>query len=185
MSHNPGFSSSEIEKFQAKLAGTGKIFQYVDEDELSTEMAEFMFVGDYQGKPVIYDCLLGTLRMAYESNLDELAEAKALEKYPDYKGFEFEIDEQGNGVSTGEFNEEVEQYKAYCMYEIEDAGTANIAESVSIDENFEFGIGLEAYLNVAEIDEFLIEKFIEDFNAGTMKLDPTRYSFETEDDDED
>jgi hypothetical protein len=70
------------------------------------------------------------------------------------------------------------------MYEIEEAGEANVAEYVELDTNFEFGIGLEAYLNLPEITEATIIQFIEDFNAGTLKLDPVRYSFESEDEDE-
>ena len=185
MPHNHGYSTAAIEKLRTEMAQTGRIFQYIDEDELSSEMAEFMFIGQHQGKPVIYDCMLGTLRMAYESNLDEMAEAKALQKYPDYKGFEFDIDEDGNAVASEEYNEEVEQYKAYCMYELEDSGEANIAEYVVVDENFEFGVGLEAYLNVPEITEDVIEMFITNFNANTLRLDPVRYAFESDDEEDD
>ena len=46
-------------------------------------------------------------------------------------------------------------------------------------ENFhhDFGIGLDAALNVEEITVEVIEKFINDFNNGTLKLDKTAYSF--------
>jgi hypothetical protein len=185
MSHNPGFLPEEIEKLKSQLHKTGKSFQYIDEDELSSEMAEFLFIGTYENKPVIFDCLLGTLRMAYESNLDEMAEAKALEKYPDYKGFEFDVDDDGSAVATGEINEDVEQYKAYCMYEIEEEGLANVAESIQLDPEFEFGVGLEVYLNVPEINEEVIERFIREFNGNSLRLDPTRYSFESDIEDED
>jgi hypothetical protein len=184
MQNNPGFSPAEIARFQEELSLSGKTFKYVEEEEVSEEMAEFMFIGQYEGKPVIYDCLLGTLQLAYESNLLEMAEVKTKEKFPDYKGFDFEIDDNGNAVSTGEDSEEVESFKAYAMYEIEEAGQANVAESVEIDTNFEFGLGLEAYLNVPEISEETINQFISDFNAGTLKLDPVAYSFESEDDGE-
>lgn len=180
MSHNPGFLHEEIEKLKSQLQTLGKPFQYIDDEEVSSEMAEFLFIGTLEGKPVIFDCLLGTLRLAYESNLDEMAEAKALLKYPDYKGFEFDVDDQGQAHATSDIDEEIEQYKAYCMYEIEDADEANVAESVEIDENFEYGIGLEVYLNEPEINEEVIERFIREFNSGGLKLDPTRYSFETE-----
>lgn len=184
MSHNPGFLPEEIEKLKAQLRKSGKSFQYIDEDELSSEMAEFLFIGTHNNKPVIFDCLLGTLRMAYESNLDELAEAKALEKYPDYKGFEFEVDDDGSARALGEINEDVEQYKAYCMYEIEEEGLANVAESIEIDSSFEFGVGIEVYLNVPEINEEIIERFIREFNSNSLRLDPVRYSFESDFDEE-
>jgi hypothetical protein len=182
MDKNQGLEPEVIRNFREELSASGRSFRYIEEDEVSTDMAEFMFIGMHKGKEVIFDCLLGTLRLAYESNLHELAEAKTKEKYPDYKGFEFEVDEDGNAISDGEESEEVEEYKAYAMFEIEEAGLANVAESVESDESFEFGIGMEAYLNVAEITEETIEQFILDFNNGTLKLDPVQYSFESEDD---
>lgn len=185
MPTNLGFDSSEIAKFQAELTKLGSPFKYIEEDEVSSDMAEFMFIGKHEGKPVIYDCLLGTLRMAYESNLMEMAEAKAKEKFPDYQGFEIEVDERGNARQIGEEIEEVEEYKAYAMYELEESGDANLAEFVETDVQFEYGVGLEAYLNVPEITKWVIEDFIEKFNSGTLELDPTRYSFESDDDEDD
>jgi hypothetical protein len=182
MDKNQGLEPEVIRNFREELTASGKSFRYIEEDEVSTDMAEFMFIGMHKGKEVIFDCLLGTLRLAYESNLHELAEAKTKEKYPEYKGFEFEVDDNGNAISDGEESEEVEEYKAYAMFEIEEAGLANVAESVSPDESFEFGIGMEAYLNVAEITEETIDQFILDFNNGNLKLDPVQYSFESEDD---
>lgn len=185
MATNLGFDPAEIAKFQAELEKSGLPYKFIDEDEVSPDMAEFMFIGRHQGKPVIYDCLLGTLRLAYESNLMEMAEAKAKEKFPDYQGFEIEVDDAGNARQVGEEIEEVEDYKAYAMYELEESGEAKRSESVEIDTEFDYGVGLEAYLNEPEITEWVIQDFIEKFNAGKLQLDPTRYSFESEDDDDD
>ncbi len=183
MADNQGLNPDEIRKLKAEFLAEGKNFRYIDEDEVSPEMAEFFFIGQHEGREVIFDCLLGTLRLAYESNLLEMAEAKTKEKFPDYKGFDFEVDEQGNGVGEEEEeSEEIEAYKAFAMYEIEESGEANVAESVSFDDNFEYGLGMEAYLNLPEITEETIEKFISDYNNGNLKLDPVRYSFESEDD---
>lgn len=181
---NPGFDPAEVRQLQAVLDAKGKSFQYIDEEEISSEMAEFLFIGQHHGQAVIYDCLLGTLRLAYESRLDELAEARTLAKFPDYKGFEFDVDENGNAVQVGEISEEVEDYKAFCMFEIEEAGLADVAESLVVDPEFEFGLGLEVYLNVPEITEEVIARFIADFNAGTLTLDTTKYSFESESDED-
>jgi len=114
-----------------------------------------------------------------------MAENRTKDKFPDYKGFDFEVDENGNAIGEDyEESEEIEAYKAFAMYEIEEAGEANVAESVSYDESFEYGIGMEAYLNVPEITEETIMNLISDINSGNLKLDPVRYSFETEDDEE-
>lgn len=185
MSENTGFDPAEITRLQKQLEASGKPFQFIEEEEVSSDMAEFLFIGKYEGRPVIYDCFLGTLQLAYESNLMEMAEEKARKKYPNYKGFDFDIDEQGNAVAQGEESEEVEEYKAFAMFEIEESGEARVAESVEFDKNFDYGIGLEAYLNVSEISEEVILRFIEDFNGGTLVLDPTQYAFEADEDEED
>lgn len=185
MAENQGTNQNEILKLKNEFAETGKPYRFVDEDEVSEEMAEFFFIGNYEGREVILDCLLGTLRLAYESNLLELAEKRTKEKFPEFRGFDFEIDEQGNAIGEDyEESEEIEAYKAFVMYEIEEAGDANVAESVSYDESFEYGVGMEAYLNVPEINEEVLLRFISDFNSGNLKLDPVRYSFESEDDEE-
>lgn len=185
MAENQGRNPDEIRKLKMELAESGKPFRYVDEEEVSEEMAEFFFIGTYQGKEVVFDCLLGTLRLAYESNLLEMAEARTKEKFPEFRGFDFDVDEKGNAIGEDyEESEEVEAYKAFAMYEIEEAGDANVAESVTFDESFDYGVGMEAYLNVAEINEEVLLKFINDFNGGHLKLDPVRYSFESEDDEE-
>lgn len=60
---------------------------------------------------------------------------------------------------------------------ISSAPSLKVAEFVEIDYDFEFGIGIDAALNVDEITVEVIEKFISDFNNGTLKLDKTLYSF--------
>jgi hypothetical protein len=95
------------------------------------------------------------------------------------------VDDHGQAVAQDEESDEVEAYKAYAMFEIEEAGLANVAESVDIDPNFEYGIGLEAYLNVVGINEAVIARFISDFNAGNLELDPVKYAFESDSDEED
>ena len=184
MTENPGYNPAEIRRLATEFHRSGKSFSYVDEEEVSAEMAEFFFIGKYNGREVVFDCLLGTLRLAYESNLLEMAEARTKEKFPNYRGFDFEVNENGQGVGESEESEEIEAYKAFAMYEIEEAGEANVAESVEVDESFEYGVGLEAYLNVAEITESVIEDFISGFNSSTLKLDPVRYAFEGEEDEE-
>lgn len=184
MATNKGFDSQEIEKLKNEMAHTGKPFVYIEPEEVSEDLAEFFFIGSYEGKPVIFDCMLGTLQLAYESNLMEMAENKAREKFPDYKGFDFDIDENGSAVALEEESEEVEEYKAFAMFELEEAGEAKVAESVELDPSFEYGIGLEAYLNVPAINEEVIKQFIHDFNHNQLRLDPTLYAFEAEDDED-
>ena len=55
-----------------------------------------------------------------------------------------------------------------------------VIKSFGIDEDFDFGISLEAALYVAALEDEVIEKFISDFNANSLKLDSSLYSFKTE-----
>ena len=184
MTDNLGFNPTEIRRLATEFHRNGKPFSYVEEEEVSSEMAEFFFIGKYKGREVIFDCLLGTLRLSYESNLLEMAEERTKEKFPDYKGFDFEVDDDGMASTESEESDEVESYKAFAMYEIEEAGLANVAESVDFDESFDYGVGLEVYLNVPEINEHVIEDFIANFNSNSLNLDPVRYAFESEEDDD-
>jgi hypothetical protein len=59
-----------------------------------------------------------------------------------------------------------------------------VAEYIEVDTDFEYGVGLDVGLNVPEITVEVIEKFIEEFNEGTIQLDTTLYSFKLSDDSE-
>jgi hypothetical protein len=67
--------------------------------------------------------------------------------------------------------------------EIEEEETVKVQEFVDIDTHHDYGIGLDASLNVDEIDAKVISKFIQEFNDDTLTLDDTLYSFMTEDED--
>jgi hypothetical protein len=82
-------------------------------------------------------------------------------------------------------NDEAELLLTEIMETIEEEEEIKVKEEIEIDDTFDYGLGLEIRLNVDEITEDIIEEFIEEYNAGTFALDPTLYSFVTEDEDED
>ena len=57
-------------------------------------------------------------------------------------------------------------------------------EHVEIDPHIDFGIGLDAALNVNKITKKVISDFVSRFNAGKLELDETLYSFIEEEDSE-
>ena len=65
---------------------------------------------------------------------------------------------------------------------MEEEEAVKVQEFVDLDTNHDFGIGLDAALNVEEINEKVISKFIKEFNDDTLVLDETLYSFQTEED---
>ena len=56
-----------------------------------------------------------------------------------------------------------------------------VQEHVEIDALAEFGVSLDVGLHVEHISPKVIEKFIKDFNEDNLKLDPTMYTFQTQD----
>jgi hypothetical protein len=65
--------------------------------------------------------------------------------------------------------------------EIEEEETVKVQEFVDIDTNHDYGMGLDAGINVEFVDESTIAKFVKEFNDDTLVLDDTMYSFQSED----
>ena len=75
---NPGFDPENIEKLKAELKKSGKLFKIIPDEENSDEFVNFYFIGMFEGKEVIYDAALYTLRLHHSSEVYELAEHEAL-----------------------------------------------------------------------------------------------------------
>ena len=179
---NPGLDPKEIEQLKKECAETGQKFVYF-EDELNDEsdnVEEFVhvqFIGEYKGQEAIFDAVIYSLRLHYNSIVYETAERKALKTYPLYVPME-------NRDETYEANEdmddEVELYITELIEEIEENEEVKLSEHLETDEDFEYGIGLDVCLNVDEINDKIVTKFVDEYLAGTIKLDQTMYSFKTD-----
>ncbi|WP_026951560.1 hypothetical protein [Algoriphagus mannitolivorans] len=179
---NPGFDPTKIEELQAELKKSGKTFKVVPDPGNSEEFVNFLFIGMFEGKPVIYDAALYTLRLHHSSEVYELAEHEAAKKFPNFKGINYEEDEEGNLKPLSSEEEEIGWFITEIIMELEDEEAVKVQEFVDIDTNHDFGIGLDAALNVEEINEKVIKKFVQEFNDDTLVLDETMYSFQTEED---
>ncbi|WP_026995449.1 hypothetical protein [Flectobacillus major] len=182
---NLGFDPAEIEQLKKECIEAGQKFVYF-EDELNDEpdnVEEFVhvqFVGEYKNQEVIYDAVLYTLRLHYNSVVYETAERKAIKSYPLYVPME---NRDETYTPNEAMDEEVELFITELIEEIEENEEIKLAEHIEVDENFEYGIGLDVCLNVEEITEKVVIKFVDDFLSGSIRLDPTLYSFKTEHDD--
>ncbi|SDJ96112.1 hypothetical protein SAMN05421823_101529 [Catalinimonas alkaloidigena] len=182
---NKGFDPVEIESLKQEIRrNEGHLYVLNEDEPQGEEFAHFFFIGQQKGKDVIYDAVLYTLRLEHSSQVYEMAEQRAIEQFPQYKPWEFELNAQGELMVPEQLDEEVEMFKAEIMMELEEEEAVKVREHVELDTTFEYGIGLEACLNVEEITPSLIDKFIRDFNQGSLKLDDTLYSFQSEDEDE-
>lgn len=179
---NPGYDIQIIEELKAELEKSGKNFKIIPDDENSDEFVNFYFIGMFEGKETIYDAALYTLRLHHASEVYELAEHEAAKKFPNFKGINYEEDENGNMKPLTSEEEEIGWFITEIIMEMEEEETVKVQEFVDIDTNHDYGIGLDAALNVEEITEKTISKFIQEFNDDTLVLDDTLYAFQTEED---
>ena len=70
---------------------------------------------------------------------------------------------------------------AEVIMELEEEGEVKVHEFVDLDPHLDFGIGIDAALNVENISDEVIEKFVTEFNEDSLNLDDTLYTFQTED----
>lgn len=181
MTANKGFDLETIEDYKARIAASNQEFIMDEEDENSDEYVHFYFVGMYEGKEVIYDAVMYTLRLQHESELFEIAEHRAAKHFPEYKKITYEEDENGNLAALDPLEEEIGLYIAEVIMELEEEETVKVKEHVDMDSNTDFGVALDIGLHVEKISSREIEKFIKDFNEDTLDLDDSLYSFQTQD----
>jgi hypothetical protein len=180
---NDGFKPESIEGLKQELKASGKTFKIIPSGDNSDEFVQFRFIGLYENKEVIYDAALYTLRLHHASEIYELAEHKAAQKFPNFKGIHYEEDENGNLKPLSSDEEEVGWFITEIIMDLEEEEAVKVQEFVDIDTNHEYGIGLDAALNVEYIDEKVIGKFVRDYNEDTLSLDDTLYAFQSEEED--
>jgi hypothetical protein len=181
MADNKGFDLEVIKEYKNKIQSGGKNFVFDEDDESSDEYAHFYFVGLYEGKEVIYDAVMYTLRLQHESELFEIAEHRAAQHFPQYRKITYEEDENGNLAALDPEQEEIGLYIAEVIMELEEEEAVKVKEHVDMDVNTDFGIALDIGFHRDRITDNEIDKFIKDFNEDNLDLDENSYSFQTED----
>ncbi|HAA13180.1 MAG TPA: hypothetical protein DCE41_16415 [Cytophagales bacterium] len=179
---NRGYEPSRITELKKKMGEA--TYLVVESDDNSDEFVNFNFVGLFEGREVIYDAALYTLRMHFESEVYELAEHRAAQRFPEFKKIRYEEDENGDLKSLDGLEEEIGLFMTEAMWEIEEEEIVKVQEHLEIDTNLDEGIGLNAGLNVPVIDESVIEKFIKEYKEDILNLDDTFFSFALEEDEE-
>ena len=154
----------------------------VDSEENSDEFLNFYFIGVHEGKEVIYDAAIYTLRLQHESELYEIAEHEAAKRFSAFKKIQYEEDENGDMKALDREEEEIGLFMAEIILELEEEEAVKVKEHVDMDTNLDFGIGLDIGLNVTNITDDVVIKFITDFNEDKLVLDSTLYSFQMEED---
>lgn len=176
---NKGFSDEVIAEYTRKMNALGQSYLVDDSDENSDEYFHFYFIGKYDGKDVVYDAVMYTLRLQHESEMFEIAEHRAAKHFPNYKKITYEEDENGNLEALDDQEEEIGLFMAEVIMELEEDETVKVKEHVDFDTRVDFGVALDIGLHIEKITPDFIEKFIRDFTNDTLVLDETLYSFQT------
>jgi hypothetical protein len=176
---NKGFSDEVIAEYTRKMNALGQSYLVNEEDENSDEYFHFYFIGKYDGKDVVYDAVMYTLRLQHESEMFEIAEHRAAQHFPNYKKITYEEDENGNLAALDDEEEEIGLFMAEVIMELEEDESVKVKEHVDYDTRVDFGVALDIGLHVEKITPAVIEKFIRDFTNDTLALDETLYSFQT------
>lgn len=181
MIENKGFDPDTIQGYKNKIQALRGGYCKDEEDEHNDEYTHFYFIGLYEGREVIYDTVMYTLRLQHESELFEIAEHRAAQHFPEYRKITYEEDENGNLVALDPLEEEIGLYIAEVIMELEEEEAVKVKEHVDLDVNTDFGVALDVGLHREKITSVEIEKFIRDFNEDTLELDENLYSFQTQD----
>lgn len=179
---NKAFNPQVIADYRQKMQAQNQNYLIIDTDDNSDEYVNFNFIGTYEGKEVIFDAVLYTLRIHYHSELFELAEHKAAQRFPNYKSIDYEEDENGNMKALNDEMEEIGLYLAEVMMELEEEEAVKVQEHLYLDPNVDFGVGMDVGLNVEQITPEIISRFVKQYNENSLVLDETLYTFEEEED---
>lgn len=182
---NKGFDPQTIEEYSAKMKALNINYLLDEEDDNSEEYAHFYFIGKFEGKDVVYDAVIYTLRLHHESELYEIAEHRAAQHFPEFKKITYDEDENGNLETLDPLEEEIGLYMAEVIMELEEEEAVKVKEHVEIDDNTEFGVSLDVGLHREKITPQVIQRFIKDYNEDALSLDETLYSFQTQDQNQD
>jgi hypothetical protein len=176
---NKGFEPNVIAEYTQKIKALGQSFIADDADENTDEYVHFYFIGKYEGRDVIYDAVVYTLRLQHESEMFEIAEHRAAKHFPNYRKITYEEDENGNLSALDDEEEEIGLFMAEVIMELEEEGAVKVREHVDLDTHVDFGVALDVGLHVEKITPAIIERFIHDFTNDTIDLDETLYTFQT------
>lgn len=179
---NEGFNVDRIKAMKEEMKKSNLPYVVVDTEDNNEEYLNFYFVGFYEGREVIYDAVIYTLRLQHESELYEVAEHEAAKRFSGFKKIQYEEDENGDMRVLDGDEEEIGLFMAEIIMELEEEDAVKVKEHVELDPNIDFGVGLDAGLNVGSINQEVVAKFIADFNEDNLRLDDTLYSFQMEED---
>jgi hypothetical protein len=165
-------SPVDVDDIRRRLEESGGLYLIDESEEPADEYVRFFFIANYDNGKVLADAGLYTLRMQHESELYELAESRMTE-------LAGRIDLSGK--TTDEAEEELGMLMAEIIVGLEEEQAVKVKEHVDLEEVSDSLIALDIGINAQSIGDEEITKFIHAFNEDRLELDPTLYSFQSDD----
>jgi hypothetical protein len=135
---------------------------------------DFLFLGKYDGKPVVWNACITSAKGDYFDKVHELAMGEAYAKFPLPEGYNFldSLVDVGDGSGnmeyinpTPELSKKRYTWGAKRALELFDSGNIHLIPwNVEIDTTYEYGIGLHVRMDTDEFNVDDVKFFIESFN---------------------
>ncbi|KOY88236.1 hypothetical protein AD998_15435 [bacterium 336/3] len=151
---------------------------YNPDEEQDEDFAFFFFLGKHKNKDVVFDVAFFPLSVHYASIIEETAEEEIRKLYPEYDGEDSKLPDDKM--------EAILEHKAEIIGEMEAEENLKVQEFMDFDDDFEEGdqiVLLTVSLNIDEVNEEEIDKFVKSFQNNTLKIDENLYSFSLEEED--
>jgi hypothetical protein len=178
------FDEKSIGKVKEEMKAMGSAYVINETDDNSDDYLEFLFIGKHNGTEMLFDAALYTLQLHHESELYDEAEKQAMKRFPEYRDLVNKGVEIREGMLPAKLEEEIGIFITETMLDLEEEESVKVKEHMELDEELEARVGIDVCLNVDKVTPAVVEKFISDFNAGQLRLDPTLYSFESDESDD-
>ncbi|MCU0438805.1 MAG: hypothetical protein MUC49_12965 [Raineya sp.] len=145
---------------------------YNPDEEHNEDFASFFFLGTYKNQDVVFIVIFITLGVHYSMTIEDTVEEEIRKLYPEYDGKDSKL--PNNKM------EAILEHKAEIKGKLLLEKNIKVQEFIDFDDDFEGGdqiVILKVALNINEVNEEEIDKFVKSFQNNTFKLDETSYSF--------
>lgn len=167
---NPNISLKEVKEFLKK---NGTSFKVLDDSAREDGALQFAFVGEFEGKEVVFDVFMMTLEFDFFTGVLEEAINQTIELHPEFKEADFDAIEGKHIDIMDDIAAELAKDEDF-----------QVCEYLDIEEGDDNVVELDVSLNITEVSDEAIKKFINDFTTGELELDETYFSFELDDEEE-
>lgn len=168
--------NNSLEEIKKLALQSGKNFVYNTEEDIDEEkqVAYIYFVGKNKGKEVVHDVFMCTLSFDYKMAVWDEAEEKMIAIHPALEGKDYL-----------EYTEKQQDQYDEILDEIYEKNLVRVQETLELYEHeSENMVGVEITLNVPELTDEIISKFVKDYNADTLMLDDELHTFSWDEDDD-